>query len=146
MFDQQLNPPESRWISVIFLQGEDADKTLDLIDRSGPTAAIEYLQQWDFGEATTDAALSNGYVYDRIPAGSTDRTVESDGSPYALTYSARFGYVSLLRRHPVESEVDPVPECRALATHAARVRHDVAGPWVATRGLSARYAGHSVAL
>src|SRR5699024_8154324 len=32
-----------RWISVVFLQGEDADQVLDLIDRDGIDAALEHL-------------------------------------------------------------------------------------------------------
>ncbi len=146
MFDNRVKSSASRWISVIFLQGEEADKTLDLIDRSGPTAAIEYLQQWDFGDETTDAALENGYVYDRIPAGSTDRTLANADSPYALTYSPPFGYVSLLRRYQAESEVELVPTLRSSAKQSARAREDIAGPWVARRGRSAQYARHTVAL
>jgi hypothetical protein len=146
MFDERVNSPASRWVSVIFLQGEQADKTLDLIDRSGPTAAIEYLQQWDFGDETTDAALTNGYVYDRIPAGSTDRTLENDDSPYALTYSPPFGYVSLLRRYSAESEPGLVPAPRASAKHSERAREDIADPWAAKRDRPAIYARHTVAL
>jgi hypothetical protein len=146
MFDERLKSSASRWISVIFLQGEEADKTLDLIDRSGPAAAIEYLQQWDFGDETTDAALTNGYVYDSIPAGSTDRTLANDDSPYALTYSPPFGYVSLLRRYPAETELELVPAPRASAKQSARAREDIADPWVSTRNRSAQYARHTVAL
>jgi hypothetical protein len=89
MSNEQLNAPASRWISVTFLQGEDADEVLTMIYRSGAGAAIAHLQSLDYGDETTDAALTNGYVYDRIPAGSTDQTVEDARSPYALTYSAR---------------------------------------------------------
>ena len=98
---------KNRWISVAFLQGSEADAVLGLIDRSGASAAFDYLQPRDLGEATTDAALENGYVYDRIPAGRTDHIIEHDGSPYALTYSRTYRYVSLLRWHPLESEVVP---------------------------------------
>ena len=146
MFDKRLHPPASRWISVIFLQGEAADKTLDLIDRSGPTAAIEYLQQWDFGDETTDAALENGYVYDRIPAGSTDRTLANDDSPYALNYSPPLGYVSLLRRYLATSEVDLVPAPRASAKHSARGREVDVDPWAARRNRPAQYARHTFSL
>ncbi len=90
---------ETRWISVVFLQGESADTMLDLIDRDGPLAAIEHLRQWDFGDETTDAALVNGYVYDTVPSGVSDRVARDDGSGYTLTYSANHGYVSLLLRH-----------------------------------------------
>ena len=98
-----------RWISVAFLQGAEANTVIGLIDRSGASAAFDYLQPRDLGEATTDAALENGYVYDRIPAGRTDHIIEHDGSPYALTYSRTYRYVSLLRWHPLEPEVEPVP-------------------------------------
>ena len=146
MFYAHQTPPTSRWISVAFLQGDDADAVLGMIDRNGAIVAIEYLQQWDYGEETTDTALENGYVYDRIPAGSTDRIIENDGSTYALTYSTTFGYVSLLRRHPADSESELVPASRVSAMQTARARLDVADPWVATRDRSASRARHTVAL
>ncbi|WP_240694614.1 hypothetical protein [Cryobacterium sp. SO1] len=146
MFYTHPNPPASRWISVTFLQGDEADEVLALIDRDGTTAAIEHLRHWDYGEETTGAALENGYVYERIPAGSTDRTIESDGSTYALTYSTTFGYVSLLRRHPADSESELVPASRASAMQTARARPGVADTWVATRDRSASRARHGVAL
>ena len=91
--------PEDRWISVVFLQGEDADAVLALVDRDGPLTAIEHLRHWDFGDETTDAALVNGYVYDAVPSGRSDRVIADDDSGYTLTYSTSHGYVSLLRRH-----------------------------------------------
>ncbi|MDJ0349638.1 hypothetical protein [Cryobacterium sp. PH29-G1] len=124
---------QSRWISVTFLQGIEADAVLGLIDRSGASAAFEYLQPRDHGEATTNAALENGYVYDRIPAGRTDHTIEHDGSPYALTYSRTYRYVSLLRWQPLESEVAPARQ----APH----RDDI---WAAPR--STRQAERTVTL
>ena len=146
MFYKHPNTPTSRWISVTFLQGDEADELLAMIDNDGATAAIEYLQHWDFGEETTDAALENGYVYDRIPAGSTDRTIEGDGSTYALTYSTTFGYVSLLRRHPVDSESEIGQASRVSAMQTARAHPDVADPWVAMRDRTVSHAGHRVAL
>lgn len=146
MFDHRVNASASRWISVIFLQGEEADELLDLIGQSGPAAAIEHLQQWDFGDETVDAALISGYVYDHIPAGSSDRTIEDPGSPYALTYSASFGYVSLLRRYTAAPELELVSVPSTSATQQARGRHDVADTWASTRVGSANNAGHAVAL
>ena len=146
MFYTHPNTPASRWISVTFLQGDEADEVLAMIDRDGAAVAIEYLQQWDYGEETTGAALENGYVYDRIPAGSTDRTIESDGSTYALTYSTTFGYVSLLRRHPADSESELVAAPSASARQTARAHPDVADPWVSTRDRSPSRVGHGVAL
>ena len=107
MAGHELKNRTSRGISVVFLQGAEADAVLGLIDRSGASAAFDYLQPRDLGDATTDAALENGYVYDRIPAGRTDHIIEHDGSPYALTYSRTYQYVSLLRWYPLEPELKP---------------------------------------
>jgi hypothetical protein len=123
----------SRWIGVVFLQGAEADAVLGLIDRSGASAAFDYLQPRDFGEATTETALENGYVYDHIPAGRTDHIIEHDGYPYALTYSRTYRYVSLLRWHPFESELRPA--------RPAHRRDDI---WAAPR--STRQAERTVAL
>lgn len=86
-----------RWISVVFLQGDDADQVLDLIDRDGTDAAIEHLAGFDYGEETVQAALENGYVYDQPPTGQLDKTSTRD--VYTLTYNPFLGHVSLLREH-----------------------------------------------
>lgn len=114
--------PTQRWISVVFLDGEEADQVLDLIQRDGTTAGIEHLRQWDYGEETTQAALENGYVYDTPPVGNLDRsTVEGD---YALTYNPFLSHVSLLRVHDAPADpalTEPAPERSAVerATVAA---------------------------
>lgn len=108
-----------RWVSVVFLQGSEADEVLDLIDRDGPDAAIEHLRNWDYGEETTDAALENGYVYDEPPTGQLDKVV-MDGD-YTLTYNPFMGHVSLLRAHPASrfdpavAETDVVPAREAIS-------------------------------
>ena len=85
-----------RWISVVFLQGEEADQVLDVIDRDGTAAAIEHLKGWDYGQETTQAALENGYVYEEPPTGALDRVVTGEDG-YTLTYNPFAGHVSLLR-------------------------------------------------
>lgn len=103
-----------RWLSVVFLQGSEADEMLDLIDRDGTDAAIEHLRNWDYGDETTDAALENGYVYDEPPTGQLDRTVtERD---YTLTYNPFMGHVSLLRSHPADPGLD---ETEVVPAHEA---------------------------
>lgn len=92
-------PAPPRWISVVFLQGEEADAVLDLIARRGTDAAIEHLAGFDYGDETTQAALENGYVYDELPRGTLDRVATKDA--YTLTYSPFLGHVSLLREHDV---------------------------------------------
>lgn len=126
---------ERRWISVVFLQGEEADKVLDLIDRDGPDAAIEHLAGYDYGEETTQAALENGYVYDTPPSGALDRAATRD--VYTLTYNPFLGHVSLLREHDARPDPDllgidtpePVPEATVGA--AARGSRRDATDWFA---------------
>lgn len=101
---------ERRWMSVVFIQGEEADAVLEIIDKSGPEAAVLHLSQWDYGDETRDAALVNGYVYDEIPRSPTDHVICDNASVYALTYNHHFAYVSLLRRFcpVVEDAKEPV--------------------------------------
>ena len=94
--------PVSRWVSVVFLEGQDADEVLTIIDRDGADTAIEHLAGFDMGEETTQAALVNGYVYDTIPTGALDHTTTA--GIYSLTYNHDHGHVSLLRAHPETRE------------------------------------------
>ena len=112
----------SRWVSVVFLQGQDADEALTIIDRHGTDAAIEHLAGFDMGEETTQAALVNGYVYDEPPTGPLDRVVEEGG--YVLTYNLDHGHVSLLRTHPEAREIETPPAARR-SVPPARARHTV---------------------
>lgn len=97
----------SRWVNIVFLQGEEADAVLSMIDRHGPDAAIEHLSGFDYGTETTDAAMENGYVYDTLPAGPLAK--EAVGGEYTLTYNPDMGHVGLYRRHPIppEDRLDP---------------------------------------
>ncbi|BEH01855.1 hypothetical protein brsh051_11360 [Brooklawnia propionicigenes] len=95
-------PPLRQWVSVVFLQGEEADRVLDLIDQDGTEAAMEHLRGFDYGEETTSAALVNGHVYDEPPTGMSEQRV-NDGA-YALVYSRAFGHVALYREHDPASE------------------------------------------
>ena len=117
-------------MSVVFLQGEEADAMLDLIDKNGAEAAIQHLSQWDYGDETRDAALVNGYVYDEIPQSSTDRVIRDDASGYALTYNQQFGYVSLLRHF------DPVVgDTREVVAPPVRLGLEKHGSARRTKGL-----------
>lgn len=114
--------PVSRWVSVVFLQGQDADEVLAIIDRAGTDAAIEHLAGFDMGEETTQAALVNGYVYDTIPTGALDHTTTA--GVYALTYNHDHGHVSLLRAHPETREPDAeAPAARTTPSRPPSRRH-----------------------
>ena len=105
-------PAERRWVSVVFLQGQDADEVLDLVFREGIDAAIEHLAGFDHGEETNRAALENGYLYDTLPATALDQTVTRDA--YPLICSPFHGHVSLLRENAAQPAVSPRTERAAV--------------------------------
>ncbi|GAA2843511.1 hypothetical protein FB468_0590 [Leucobacter komagatae] len=109
--------PAHRYVSVVFLQGEEAGRVLDLIGADGTDAAIDHLAGWDYGEETMQAALVNGYVYDTPPTGALDSTAER--GEYVLTYNRDFGHVSLLRSFTPEPEpASAVSEAEAVGRDA----------------------------
>ncbi|GAA1109173.1 hypothetical protein [Nocardiopsis composta] len=101
--------PQHRWVSIVFLQGEDADPVMEIIDRQGTDAAIAHLAGWDHGEETVSDAMEHGYVYDTAPQSAADRLATS--GDYALTYSLDLNYVGLSRRIDA-----PNPEAPASGT------------------------------
>lgn len=128
MYIFERDEPSTRWISVVFLQGEEAEDLLAVIDREGPISAIYQLKHFDHGDETIEAALVNGYVYDAVPAGKTDHTIEPFGSPYALTYNDTFGYVSLMRRYEPATKPD-LAQSGVLAPFE-RTPQSVADAWM----------------
>ncbi|MFT3889002.1 MAG: hypothetical protein QM713_12690 [Arachnia sp.] len=125
-----------RWISVVFLDGAEADRVLDLIHASGTDAAIEHLAGYDYGDDTVQDALANGYVYDAPPRGALDKVATKD--VYTLTYSPFLGHVSLLREYdatpdPALLGIDtPQPASHRAEREPSRVRRE-ATDWFARR-------------
>ena len=94
--------PVQRYVSVVFLQGDEADRVLDQIDADGITAGIQHLQGWDYGNETTDTALAHGHVYDTVPTGALDWTAEH--GDYVLVANRHLGQVSLLRKTILDTD------------------------------------------
>ncbi|GAA2829266.1 hypothetical protein FB468_2802 [Leucobacter komagatae] len=92
----EVQEDAGRVINVVFLQGGEADRLLDLIDHGGADAVIQELAGYDSGDETVDAALENGYVYDTPPQGSLDRTVQLDA--YTLVYNQDHRHLGLYRQ------------------------------------------------
>lgn len=134
--------PQRRWVTVVFLQGDEAGRVLDLIDRDGADAAIEHLRGYDYNDETTSAALSNGHVHGEPPTDMHSRRV--DGGDYALIYSHALGHAGLYRAHtpppdntpegdglhhtgPTQDSANTEAARQALDERRARVRGD--GSW-----------------
>ena len=88
-----------RWVGIVVLQGQEADKLLDLIDAKGAEAGIEYLSQRDYGTETTDAAMERGEVHDSAPTYAGDRQAET--GDYAMIQPAGRA------RRPLPAAPDP---------------------------------------
>lgn len=121
--------PVHRYVSVVFLQGEEADHVLDQIETDGITAGIEHLAGWDYGDETTQTALVHGHVYDTPPTGALDRTAEH--GDYVLVANRHLGHVSLLRKtllDPDTTDPDTSPSRPDVAARrdpvSSRVRED----------------------
>lgn len=145
----ELTPARKRWISVVFLDGAEGDKVLDLIHASGTDAAIEHLAGYDYGDDTVQDALANGYVYDAPPRGALDKMATKD--VYTLTYSPFLGHVSLLREYdaapdPALLGIDtPEPAAHRAEREPARARRE-ATDWFARRPSTAATSSRGLAL
>jgi hypothetical protein len=74
--------------SIVFIQGEEAEEPLELLDRDGTDAAVGYLAEWDNGDSDApQKAVSS--------AGTSDR--QARVGAYLLTWNARIGYIGLER-------------------------------------------------
>lgn len=74
-----------KYEQVVFMQGEEADAVLEVLDDQGEEAALEYLAQWhNPGEHE---------VRDESAAGTDDNEFR-DGD-YILSWNNHFGYIGL---------------------------------------------------
>lgn len=80
---------------IVFIQGEEAEEPLNILDNEGESAAFQYLAQWDYGE-------NDGEIYDEIPAGSNDSTYREDC--YIMNYNTSLGYIGLCKMIEAKQE------------------------------------------
>lgn len=87
--------PEPEFENVVFMQGEEAEEPLSILDNDGHDACIEYLAQWHYpGEHETRKGDTG--------AGSADSEHETDDG-YILSYNRGLGYIGLSFRIPDEN-------------------------------------------
>jgi hypothetical protein len=87
-FKPKLNEStiDDKYEDVVFIQGEEAQEPLDILDNEGPDAALEYLKQWhDPGHHMGREDLGHG---------TSDETYEKDG--YIMSWNSRLGYIGLI--------------------------------------------------
>lgn len=129
---QPLSPPQ--WVTVVFLQGDEAQPVLDLVDRGELSEALEQMRGYDYGEETTNAALANGHVYDDPPTDQTARRV--DEGEYTLIYSHALGHAGFYRQHTPPTDTTPAGDEPPL--HGAGPAQEAASAEAEQRALDAR--------
>lgn len=71
---------------IVFIQGEEANKPLKILDKKGKKALFQYLSQWDYGDNTkTDEIMGN-----------SDNYID-EFFPYIINYNERLRYVGMVR-------------------------------------------------
>lgn len=123
-----------RWVSVCFLQVDDAEEVLQMIDDEGIDAALGYVKNWDYGDETTQAALENGHVYDHPPTGPLEHEVRDDN--YVMTYSHSFGHVALYRLNEINPD-DALPDEAPSSAPARRLQTVQPSSWFEHPGIAA---------
>ena len=98
MVETEMDEPPSAWpparyFEVVFMQDSEGYDLCDMIAEHGVDVAIEHLAQWDFGDKTVSAAISNGDVHEDVVTFHGDRTAVS--GPYTLVYNLSLGHASL---------------------------------------------------
>lgn len=76
-----------RYADIVFMQGDDADAALDLLNLEGVDALGCHLSEWDYGEP--------GEIRDELPAGDGDYIGE--WGEYIISWSWKYGYVGMSR-------------------------------------------------
>lgn len=75
-----------RYEDIVFMQGEEANEAMDILQNDGPDACVEYLKQWHYpGESQGSNELKHG---------SSDKTYEKDG--YIMSWNPYLPYIGLV--------------------------------------------------
>ena len=88
---------QDKYEEVVFMQGQEADKPLSILEQQGEDAALEYLKQWHFFGSHMGSA-ETGH-------GSGDQTYEKDG--YIMSWNTQLSYIGLQYKFPEENTDNP---------------------------------------
>ena len=76
------------YMEIVFMQGENAEEVLTILEAQGEESAMEFLLQWENGD-------DNGEIYDQNPGGSCDSVYQR--GDYIMTYNLSLGYIGLCK-------------------------------------------------
>lgn len=90
----------SKYLEVVFMQGDDAFELFDLLDSHGWDALIDRLTDWDYWQKTEDAAVINGFIYDGLHPYRCDQLFSR--GEYTAIVNWPYNYVALYRELPAD--------------------------------------------
>ena len=91
-------PNASKYVAIMFAQGEATVELYDLLDSDGWDALIDRLTDWDYGRETEDAAVVNGDIYDELPKYWGEQRVSR--GEYTVITNWPYNYIALYRELP----------------------------------------------
>lgn len=80
----------NKWLDIVFMQGDEAQEALGILDNEGERAALDHLLQWDYGDVSEERYCS--------PSGECDSVYRfrfKDGRRYEMSYNTSLEYIGL---------------------------------------------------
>lgn len=77
-----------KYENIIFLQGSEAEKVLEMVLNQGERKALEHLKQWDNGESPVETC-------EGMPWGTKDRIYRNES--YVMSYNMDLGHIGLAK-------------------------------------------------
>lgn len=77
-------PPAPVYREIVFLQGSEADESIEILNNQGKEAAIQHLANYDCGE---------GNIRESAPWGTSDQIFQT--GQYIMAVNANIPYISL---------------------------------------------------
>lgn len=74
-----------KYLSIVFMQGEEANEPLEILEKHGKRKCIDFLAQWDMGDCTT--------IRDDPGFGTSDNMYRL--GHYILNANPRLSYIGL---------------------------------------------------
>jgi hypothetical protein len=78
-----------KYSNIIFLQGDEADEVINILNKKGEQKAFDQLQEWNYGESPIEENNSEGYT----PWGSRDHLYKVEN--YVMSYNLGIPYIGL---------------------------------------------------
>jgi len=78
----------TKYTNIVFMQNEEAEEAMEILEESGVTGLLNFLKQWDMGDCIEEESPNR-------PWGGSDTVVYS--GEYVLTYNRRLGYCGLIK-------------------------------------------------